>query len=101
MKLERYKDKKETRKKAMLIGLTVITLISITMILYKTFAKFTTTTSFTIMSGKVIYKKKTFELGTDIKPVTSGDGLYAVNHSSPAGWTATEYRYAGKILIII
>ena len=57
MKLERYKDKKETRKKAMLIGLTVITLISITMILYKTFAKFTTTTSFTIMSGKVIYKK--------------------------------------------
>ena len=96
MKLERYKDKKETRKKVMLIVLTVVTLVSITMMLYKTFAKFTTSTSFTIMSGKVKYKPK----GKDLKdiPLANGteDGIYEVTPTGPSGWTQTELRYAGS-----
>ena len=98
MKLERYKDKKETRKKVILISLTVLTIVSVTMMLYKTFAKFTTTTSFQIMSGKVVYKKKGLELGKDIKPSPDGsaNGLFAVTPTGPSEeWKKTEYRYAG------
>ena len=97
MKLEKYKDKKETRRKVILIGLNVVTLVSVTMMLYKTFAKFSTSTSFPIMSGKVKYKKKGKQFGTDIPEVQDGDGLYKVEHSEASnGWDKAEYRYGGK-----
>ena len=86
MKLERYKDKKETRKKVMLIGLTVITLVSITMMLYKTFANFRQEVTFQIMSGKVIYKSK----GKDLSElprvgINYEDGIYDVSHIGANG----------------
>ena len=45
-----------------------------------------------------MYFGKPKELGKDILPVESGDGLYAVNHDVSeisTDWNKTEYRYAG------
>ena len=43
---------------------------------------------------------KLIELGKDILPVESGDGLYAVAHDNleelSSEWSKTEYRYAGS-----
>ncbi len=55
MKLEKYEDKNKKKRKIILISLGVIVLISVSLILYKTFASFSEEVSFPIMNGKVDY----------------------------------------------
>ncbi len=55
MKLESFKDKKVTRRKMILISLGVITIVGVSLLLYKTFASFSSEVSFRMMSGKVNY----------------------------------------------
>ncbi len=53
MKLEKYKNEK--RKKVILISLSVIMLISLSLLLYKTFAFFSEKGEFSMMKGQVDY----------------------------------------------
>ena len=55
MKLEKYVDKSVKRRKIVLISISIIVLISISFLLYKTFASFTEEASFPMMKGKVDY----------------------------------------------
>ncbi len=55
MRLESFKDKKVTRRKMILISLGVITIIGVSLLLYKTFASFKSEVTFPMMSGKVNY----------------------------------------------
>ncbi len=55
MKLESFKDRKVTRRKMILISLGIITIVGVSLLLYKTFAKFSSEVSFPMMSGKVNY----------------------------------------------
>ena len=55
MKLEKYVDKSKKKRKIILISLGVIVLISISLLLYKSFASFTESAEFPIMNGKVDY----------------------------------------------
>ncbi len=55
MKLEKYVDKNVKRRKIVLISLGVVVLISVSFLLYKTFASFTESAEFPIMNGKVDY----------------------------------------------
>ena len=55
MKLEKYVDKDKKRRKVILIGISIIVLISASFLLYKTFASFTESAEFPIMNGKVDY----------------------------------------------
>ncbi len=55
MKLEKYVDKDKKRRKVILISISAIVLISISFLLYKTFASFTESAEFPIMNGKVDY----------------------------------------------
>ncbi len=55
MKLESFKDKKITRRKMVLLSLGVIIIVGVSLLLYKTFAKFSSEVSFPLMSGKVNY----------------------------------------------
>ena len=55
MKLEKYVDKNEKKRKVILISISTIVLISISFLLYKTFASFTESAEFPIMNGKVDY----------------------------------------------
>ena len=55
MKLEKYVDKSKKKRKVILISLGVIVLISVSLLLYKTFASFTESAEFPIMNGKVDY----------------------------------------------
>ena len=165
MKLEKFKDKSMSKRKVLLISLSIILLISVSLLLYKTFSSFTEHVEFPMMNGKVDYfgnsdvyfafyngnekldsmpekdnnedlafdhgecdngasivwdneawaplvknlsKSKTkctlyfgkpIELGKDILPVESGDGLYKVTHNDLTElgqeWNKDEYRYAG------
>ncbi len=54
-KLEKYVDNNKKRRKTILISLGVMVLISISLLLYKTFASFSENVSFPIMKGKVDY----------------------------------------------
>ncbi len=55
MKLEKYVDKSIKKRKTILISLGVIVLISVSLLLYKTFASFTESAEFPMMNGKVDY----------------------------------------------
>ena len=55
MKLEKYVEKSKKKRKVILMSLVVIVLISISLLLYKTFASFTESAEFQIMNGKVDY----------------------------------------------
>ena len=55
MKLEKYVDKESKRRKTILISLNAIVLISISFLLYKTFASFSENVEFPIMKGQVDY----------------------------------------------
>ena len=55
MKLEKYVDKDRKKRKIILISLGVIVLISVSLLLYKTFASFTESAEFLMMNGKVDY----------------------------------------------
>ena len=55
MKLEKYVEKSKKKRKVILMSLGVIVLISISLLLYKTFASFTESAEFQIMNGKVDY----------------------------------------------
>ena len=55
MKLEKYVDKNIKRRKVILISISAIVLISISFLLYKTFASFTESAEFPMMKGKVDY----------------------------------------------
>ncbi len=55
MKLEKYEDKGKKKRKTILISIGVIVLISVSLILYKTFANFSEEVSFPMMKGKVDY----------------------------------------------
>ena len=55
MKLEKYVDKSKKKRKVILISLVVIGLISVTLLLYKTFASFTESVEFPIIKGQVDY----------------------------------------------
>ncbi len=55
MKLEKYKDKSKKKRNTILISLVVIVLISVSFLLYKTFASFTESTEFHFIDGKVDY----------------------------------------------
>ncbi len=55
MKLEQYKDKKAEKKKILTISIGVVLLISVSLLLYKTFAIFKETATFSFMSGQVDY----------------------------------------------
>ncbi len=55
MKLERYQDKSKKNRKVILISISVILLISVSLLLYKTFASFTESVEFPMMNGKVDY----------------------------------------------
>ena len=55
MKLEKYVDKSVKRRKTILISISVIVLISVSFLLYKTFAVFTENVEFPMMKGKVDY----------------------------------------------
>ena len=55
MKLEKYVDKDKKRRKIILIGISAIVLISVSLLLYKTFASFTESAEFQVMKGKVDY----------------------------------------------
>ena len=90
MKLERYKDKKDTRRKTLLIGLTLLTLVSITMMLYKTFANFRQEVTFQIMSGKVKIKKVTVD---DLKLSRCNDTITATTTASTTAGSIDKYEY--------
>ena len=55
MKLKKYNDKNTKRRKITLISISVIVLVSISFLLYKTFASFTENVEFPIMKGQVDY----------------------------------------------
>ena len=55
MKLKKYEDKIKKKRKIILISLSVIILISVSFLLYKTFASFTESAEFLFMEGKVDY----------------------------------------------
>ncbi len=55
MKLEKYVDKNSKTRKTILITISVIVLISVSFLLYKTFASFTESAEFPMMKGKVDY----------------------------------------------
>ena len=55
MKLEKYVDKNEKRRKIILISIIVIVLTSVSLVLYKTFASFMENAQFPMMKGKVDY----------------------------------------------
>ena len=55
MKLEKYVDKSVKRRKALIISISAIVLISVSFLLYKTFASFTESAEFPMMKGKVDY----------------------------------------------
>ena len=55
MKLEKYVDKSKKKRKVILISLGVIVLISVSLILYKTFAIFSEKVEFPMMNGQVDY----------------------------------------------
>ena len=55
MKIEKYVDKNINRRKIILVSISVIVLISVSLILYKTFASFTESVEFQVMNGKVDY----------------------------------------------
>ncbi len=55
MKLEKYVDKNEKRRRTILITISVIVLIGVSLILYKTFASFIESAEFPMMKGKVDY----------------------------------------------
>ena len=55
MKLEKYIDKTKKKRKIILISLGVIILISVSLLLYKTFASFSETVEFPMIKGKVDY----------------------------------------------
>ena len=55
MKLEKYEDKSKKKRKTILISIGVIVLISVSFLLYKTFASFNEEVSFPMMNGKVDY----------------------------------------------
>ena len=55
MKLEKYVDKNKKKRKIMLISISVILLISVSFLLYKTFASFTESAEFQVMKGQVDY----------------------------------------------
>ena len=55
MKLEKYVDKSVKRRKTFLISISVIVLIGVSLLLYKTFASFTESAEFLMMNGKVDY----------------------------------------------
>ena len=55
MKLEKYIDNSKKKRKIVLISISAIVLISISFLLYKTFASFTESAEFPIMNGKVDY----------------------------------------------
>ncbi len=55
MKLEKYEDKSKKKRKVILVSIGVIVLISVSLILYKTFASFSEEVSFPMMKGKVDY----------------------------------------------
>ncbi len=55
MKLEKYVDKSKKKRKVVFISLGVIVLISVSLLLYKTFASFTENVEFPMMKGKVDY----------------------------------------------
>ena len=55
MKLGKYIDKSKKKRKVVFISLGVIVLISVSLLLYKTFASFTESAEFPIMNGKVDY----------------------------------------------
>ena len=55
MKLEKYENKLNKKRNIIFISLGVIVLISVSLLLYKTFASFTENVSFPIMEGKVDY----------------------------------------------
>ncbi len=55
MKLEKYVDKNSKRRKTILITISVIVLIGVSFLLFKTFASFTESAEFPMMKGKVDY----------------------------------------------
>ena len=55
MKLEKYEDKSKKKRKAILISLGVIVLISVSLLLFKTFASLTESAEFQVMKGQVDY----------------------------------------------
>ena len=55
MKLEKYVDKNEKRRRTILITISALVLIGVSLILYKTFASFTESAEFPMMKGKVDY----------------------------------------------
>ena len=55
MKLEKYVDKSVKRRKIILISISVIVLVCISFLLYKTFASFSEVVEFPMMNGKVDY----------------------------------------------
>ena len=55
MKLEKYEDKSKKKRKIILISISVIVLLSISFLLYKTFAIFNEHVEFPMMNGKVDY----------------------------------------------
>ena len=55
MKLKKYEDKSKKKRKAILISISVVVLISVSFLLYKTFASFTENAEFPMMNGKVDY----------------------------------------------
>ena len=55
MKLERYVDIGKKKRNVVLISLGVIVLVSISFLLYKTFAVFNESVEFPMMKGKVDY----------------------------------------------
>ena len=55
MKLEKFVDKNKKRRKVDLITLGVLVVVSVSLVLYKTFASFTESVEFPMMKGKVDY----------------------------------------------
>ena len=55
MKLEKYEDKSKKKRKIVIISISLIVLISVSFLLYKTFASFTESAEFPMMNGKVDY----------------------------------------------
>ena len=55
MKLEKYVDKSVKRRKIILISISVIVILCVSFLLYKTFAVFTENVEFPMMKGKVDY----------------------------------------------
>ena len=49
-----------------------------------------------VTSNSVKIPKTVSLAGMKVPLAETGDGLYEVTHSAPEGWTASEYRYAGK-----